>query len=592
MVLTLVVPAAIVAADVEISGDVTPGMQQVDVDSNSSKFNEYRDLRDGFYLYHFGFEALDTEKGRFLEMQGRSLLRDDQNIRIRAGQHGRYRVTFEWDEIPHRLSNGAETPFLNRGGGLFEVPATIPEIHPAFSRFTQPASNGSEKVLNTGGVGRTNAQDAADLVASDSLAAEYLDRFLHPTRLRNEREKGKLTFDYTPRKDLAFRLSLVNEDRSGNQIGYGPIGDRPPRSLNVQFVEPIDYRTQELKLTGDYVRKTYQVNLSYQLSLFENDVDFLTWQNMFVEAPEGSTFETWDRAIGAFGRRPLPQDNRYHNALLTFGLNLPLASRLVATGSWARMEQDEDLSPYSFNGVVDGASPAIDPRAGLAWNDPSKLVRDSADASIDNTMFNVDYVINPIQRLNLRAFFRFYGLDNDTPTDDWRYVTQDTTNTNGTVNFKNKRRNLAFAFDRKNYGVASTYSLAFWRTTLGLDYEREEIDRDFREADTDENIYKASLRSRPASWVMLGARYRYGDREGDGYNGRVTQQSYWYDPSVDTVDNDNPRFTFTNHPDARRYDVSDRERNLAHFLATFTVLENLALSGTYRYRNDDFDSDV
>jgi hypothetical protein len=45
----------------------------------------------------------------------------------------------------------------------------------------------------------------------------------------------------------------------------------------------------------------------------------------------------------------------------------------------------------------------------------------------------VDFLISPTSRLSLRASLRHFGLDNNTPQANWRYVTSDTSNLNGTI---------------------------------------------------------------------------------------------------------------------------------------------------------------
>lgn len=47
----------------------------------------------------------------------------------------------------------------------------------------------------------------------------------------------------------------------------------------------------------------------------------------------------------------------------------------------------------------------------------------------------------------------------------------------------------------------------------------------------------------------------------------MTRQSYWY-TRTEANDNDNPGFTFSNHPDMRRFDTADRRRNQTEFTLT------------------------
>lgn len=147
-----------------------------------------------------------------------------------------------------------------------------------------------------------------------------------------------------------------------------------------------------------------------------------------------------------------------------------------------------------------------------------------------------------------------------------------------------------YDYARQNGGVEATWRPGFWGSSLGLGWELEQVDRAYREADTTENRLRASFRARPAGWVSLRTSYVYGKRDGD-YDPFVTGQSYWYLPSEVGTDRDNPQFAFSNHPDMRRYDVADRERQQVDGTATFTR-SAVSVSASVRYRKDDFDSGV
>ena len=549
---------------IESSGEVTVGIRQGDVDSNSSKFNKNRDIDDGFYLDNLEFGIVDPNKGRFLDFQGDNLLKDDQSIRFGFGSYGSWNFVIDRNEIPNNLSNKAQTPYIDKGDGLLTLPSTSP-------------------IPNTK-LAPTAAQAAAgELRDNDAATASWLSTTLHGTDLGTQRNKTGATLSVTPHQDLKFRLSLSDERKDGSNLTYGPIGDRPPRTLNVQLAEPIDYKTQELKFEAEYNRPTYQALFTYLLSDFENEIGTLRWQNPYVADVDGSGFDTWNAAhnIASFGQRALAPDNSYQNVSLAFGIDLPMASRLNTSIAYAIMEQDETLLPYSSSNL--GSTTAFDSTA--------QLPRTNADTEINTLLLNADYSINPIERLNLRAFVRYYELDNKTAQDNWWYVTSDTRGT-GNPSYKHKRVNLAYAYDQTNYGLETSYNLPLMRTTLGLGYEREDIDREFREANTEENIIKASLKTRPTDWLTLRAKYLYGDRDGGEYNNNVTAQSYWYALADAGTDRDNPQFTFSNHPDMRKFDVSDRERDQFDLAATVMPMAGLDLTASYRFKKDDYASGV
>jgi hypothetical protein len=541
-------------APVTMTGFIGAGGRQVSNDTSSSKLTEYRDLADDAFVPQLTLNIFGAGTGWYFDFLGANVSLRDQTFSARGGRAGRWSLGFEWFDIPHNLSNKAQTPYIARGEGLLEVPATVPITF---------------KKLNT------VAGDAPDVVASDALIASYQTGFLGPTALATQTNLGRVTAEYAALEALKLNVAYDLRKKSGLRPSFGPIGDRPPRTLNIQLTEPVDYRTQDVTLSAEHVGRKYQAQFNYVFSDFSNRVDTLLWENIYTTAAPDSTFDVWDRAVSVFGRRPLAPDNRYHNLSFSVAREMPAESRLSATVALGLLDQNEQLLPYSYNSNL-LASPA--------------LPRDMALAEMRTTQALVDYTINPVPRLSVKAWGRFYGMDNDTPEAPWQYVTSDTSNLNGTVSYKNKRINLAYASSRANTGIDATYRARPWRSSLSLGYEHEWITREYREADTGENRFTASFRARPASWANLRARYVFGDRDGT-YDPLVTRRSYWYQPS-EANDADNPGFTFSNHPDMRRYDNSDRRRNLADFTLTLIPGEAVSLAAGVRYRDDDFDSGV
>ncbi|MBI2186599.1 MAG: MtrB/PioB family outer membrane beta-barrel protein [Acidobacteria bacterium] len=556
----LCAPAVVLAqpapapSPVVVTGEVAAGTRQVDNDTNSSKLTEYRDLRSRAFVPRVTLNLLDTRNGRFAEFGGANIGLRDQALFARGGVAGSWRADVDWVDIPHDFSNKAQTPFNQRQPGVFDVPANAPIT---FKRLA------------------TAAADTPGVLASDTLIAAYQRAFLHGTPLATDHRTGRFGFEYGA-EAMKVGASYNRRLNSGLKWTFGPIGDRPPRTLNIQLAEPTDDRTQELMVSAERIAERYALQFNYLFSDFANQVDTLVWENIYTTAAPDATYDVWDRAVSTFGVRPLAPDSRYHNAAVSLGGDLPFDSRLNGTVAYGRVEQNEALLPYSFH-VDLLANPTL-PRA-------------TADASVDTMQVLLDYAMSPTSRVNVRAFLRYYGLDNDTPEANWQYVTSDTSNLNGTVSYKNKRINLAYATDRTNTGAELTYRMRPWRSSIGAVYELEAAAREHREADTTENRVSLVYRARPAARVNLRARYLFGVRDGD-YDPFVTRESYWYSPAEVSGDADDPRRTFDNHPDMRRYDVSDRRRTQGEFVLTVTPDERWSISGSVRHRADDFDSDV
>lgn len=537
------------------SGSVSTSVQQVEVDGNSAKYTEYRDLRDDVYVPTLRWNLFNTETGLFINLAGRDLTRKDQSIAVSGGHVNRWALNVVWDEIPHNFSNKAQTPYVRTGAGLFEVPATVPIT---FKKLA------------------TAAGDTAGVVGSDDLIAAYQATFLEPTNLALDTGTGRVALQVSPSNALRLAATYGTRRQEGLRPMFAPIGDRPPRSLNVQLTQPVDRRTDDLTLALEHEGARYLAQFEYLYSNFSNNIDTLTWQNLYATADAGRTWDAWDRAVSTYGAVPLSPDNRYHN--ISFGVagDLPLESRLSARVAYGRATQNEPLLPYSYNSNMLQAS---------------ALPRASADAEITTTQVFVDYVLNPVSRLNVRTWARYFAVDNRTAQSRWQYVTSDTPNLNGSVTFKNKRINLPYATDRATAGLDATWRLPA-RSSVSAGYERETLQRDYREADTTEDRLAFTLRARAARWANLRARYIFGDRRGDGYNAGVTRQSYWYALSEAGTDADNPAFTFSNHPDMRRFDVSDRRRHQFDLTANLTPAAALGVTAAIRYRMEEFDSGV
>lgn len=541
-------------ARMQVTGSVTSGVVQVTNDANSSKFTEYRDLGDKYYVSHMRFAVTGPSTGAYLNLSAVNVGRDDQTVFGETGRAGQWSLRGVWVETPHNLSNKAVTPYIQRSPGVFGVPATVPIT------FKKLATSGP---------------DAPGVVASDALIATYQRTFLAPTALGTQNNAGQFAFAWTGSDALRLDIGFNRRLNSGLKSTYGPIGDRPPRTLNIQLTEPVDYRTNEVTLAAEHKGTGYQVRAEYLFSDFANQIDTLRWQNVYATPAPGADADTWDRMVGTWGARPLAPDNRYHNAQISGGLDLATAGRLTAAVGLGRLEQDQTLLPYSTlnNPIVNIALP-----------------RTTAQGAITTTSISADYVTSLGARSTVRAFFRNYDLANDTPSSRWSYVTQDAANLSGTSSFVNKRISVPYAWARQNLGGDVTWRLAKGRGALTAAYEREAVTRTHREADTVEQSFKVSARLRPATGVSLQARYLYGLRDGSDYHNQVTQEGYWY--TLSDGDNNNPQLTFDNHPDMRRSDVSDRQRQQVDVRLTVSPRGAFVLSAFARYRADDFDANV
>lgn len=562
--------------EVVVTGEQTIGVRNVNIDVNSSKFNQYRDINNGVFIPDLRLN-FDKANDWFLAITGSNVLQQDQYLQLHLGDYANNWNLYIFDnKTPHRFSNRARTPF-SMNNGLLTVPQTAAILRDG------DTTTGTPSLVPTRG----------QMSVNDAIIAEYVKAYLKPATLAVERELIGATLSLSKLGPVNLNLTYTDERRTGNKIAYGTIGDRPPRTLNAQMPEPVDYSTREIHADAEYVGEMFQAQVAYVFSMFDNRIDRMTWQNMFFRPHSASDFIAalpgTARNVALFGQRNLAPDNLYNNISVNWGLNLPFNSRLTSSASIGFMNQDQDLLPYSYSTLGGDTSQYGD---GKAWNDLSKLPRQTADANIRTLRFNAEYSINLIDRLTFRPFVNYYDLDNTTPQSQWRYVTQDVAGTNGDVSYVNYRKNLAFSYTTLGFGANIGYYFNFWNTSLNVSYTRESIDRDFREANTSENILVARLRFRPVNSLTLSASYLYGSREGDGYNYKVTSNSYWYSFARGANQVDNPQFLFANHPDLRKYDVSDRLRNNITVAAALQINELFDFALNFGTRTNDYSSGV
>src|ERR1700741_4454140 len=106
----------------------------------SSQFNEYQDVRNGFYVRRLDVKfdnVLHTKN--YFGLQSQSTLYHDQSYLETYGQYGKFKVQFRYDEIPHIYSDTPRTFFDQTSPGVYGFPALIRQaLQPATPSNTIP----------------------------------------------------------------------------------------------------------------------------------------------------------------------------------------------------------------------------------------------------------------------------------------------------------------------------------------------------------------------------------------------------------------------------------------------------------------------
>jgi hypothetical protein len=549
-----------------------------DTGGRENKFREYRDWSNGLLVNQFRFGMENAGSGRFFDLAGGAVGRDDQYYRATVGHYGSYRAGLFFTQIPHVFLNNARTPYLGVGTGTLRLPPGL-----------TPGNNTPAQVLA--------AVNAA-----------------RPVELSLERKRAGIDFEMTPSPELRYYARYTLENRDGARPFGGTFGFNFPAATGgvpgvsgglAEIIEPIDYRSHDLQTGAQWVRDNLNLNVSYNGSFFRNRIGELTWDIPFRVNPNPTAVNVQR------GRHDLAPDNDYHNVKADFALAaLPMRGSVAGTLSWGRMLQDDDLLPWTVNSgvlstTVTNAQGSFTQTLDLAnWNTTAALPRRTADARIDTLLGDLKYSFSPMDPLQLRLKLRSYREKNKTRwesrnaiTGQFGYVANDgsifvsSPGFNGILFTANpffnslpvSVRNMPFGYLRNNFGVEGDWRLP-GRSSLEFGLEREAYHYDFRERErTDDDRFRIGVTSRDFSQATLRASYEFAHRSGDAYNPNPYDQFFEFRPGAIT-----PPFTLF---DMRKFDLADRNQHVLNARATLMVRDNMDVMLSGKLVTNEYSAD-
>ncbi len=249
---------------------------------------------------------------------------------------------------------------------------------------------------------------------------------------------------------------------------------------------PFDYRTDEAELALAYAGERGRLSLGWYLSDFGNLNESIAWDSPFTTVAGADTLR--------MARAP---DNKFQQLRLSAGLSFPAQRTwLSLSAASGRIEQDQAFLPYTIN--PDLAAAAL-PAPNLA-------------GEVDTANYALAITSTAIERVRLRASYRYDERDNRTPQSDWGRVIVDSF-ASGEV-----ETNRPYSFRRTRLGLEADYDLLeSLRVSAGI--ERREHERDFQEvAEQTEDTGWGRVRWQALPSLQLDARAGSARREIDRYD--------------------------------------------------------------------------
>jgi MtrB/PioB family decaheme-associated outer membrane protein len=285
------------------SGEVEGGVGWVSDDS--FKFGEYNGMEDkGAFVVGNATARYRDGKTGYLDLHVRDLGLDTRSIGIKGGQQGRYSLSFDYDGIPHNISDSARTPYLGAGGENLVLPG-----------------------------GWAHAGSTAGMTTLNSS--------LYGVDLQTLRKRFGIGATFIPASKWKTAVNVRHEIRDGQQRTAGSF-----LFDSAELVAPVDYVTDEVDASVSYTTDRWQSRLSYYGSFFNDRNTSLTWDNAYTPLSAGADT----------GRLSLPPDNRFNQILFTTGYQVSNRTRINGNVALGRMEQDDTLLAASINPNFSGVA--------------------------------------------------------------------------------------------------------------------------------------------------------------------------------------------------------------------------------------------
>jgi len=503
-----------------LEGEVEVGFQTLNGNTGSPTFFEYRDLTGKPTVPNLRVKAEDLLGTRFLELGGRNMTRTDGSFFLRAGKYNTVKFDFGYGRLPHVIGLNRPTIYSSQGDGTFSLPGG-------------PLDPITEEPFNT---------TPGTTVGQRNAIASSVNNLLHPTRLGFQTDTARMGLHYLPTPDLSLTANYSRTEKSGTRPFGGVIGS-PGRPV-VEFAAPRDERIHEVVATAEYAKDWYQLRINYTASLFENNVTHVKWNNVCGDgAACGNS--------SGLGRTAMMPNNLAHTFSGGGGASLPWwHTRLAGNMSYALWRQDQTFMPVST----------------FSLRNYSDSGATSPQAAMDVLLANFGLTSRPVSTLTFTARYRYYHLDNNTPTHTFTNALFP-----GDTGTGETRKTMPISFRRQNVSAD-----AAWRMTnhlaVKIGYEWAHWGRSFREAaESDEHIGKAALDYRPIRWATTGLTYSHAVRT-IGANGYVQ-----ISPSTAAV-----------LPQFRKFDQADRTRDKGEVFLQATPFDPMTFSLQIYAQQDHF----
>ena len=576
-----------------ITGDVR-GRQDLQFrpDIITSKFNEYSDRRNGFYLRRADLLFDDLfGTSNFIELKSTSSVYRNQSYLVTYGRYGKFSVQFRYDEIPHIYTNTARTIYSETSPGNWQVPVGLKQALQTASSTGTAAAIGLSLpsfIVNQITCGPPIPPSTTPPACAASFVTPRILRKMGTGSMKyNVSENWALLGMYSRENQVGHRpIALIfnSSPGTGASTQPGTTSGRQSPGTATEVPESIDYYTDNLRFLSEYGRGNWAIQFGYTGSFFDNNISTLFVDNPFatadvpvqIIAPGGGCTPTAPAlncaisAIPARAQMDLYPDNKAHylNFAGAFGMGKYL--HLLGTVNPGWLYQNDPFLPYTANSAITGLSPLPAP---------------SLDGKKQTLAMNWTLVGQFLQNVQLAAKYRHYDYNNNTRELIFTPVQGDIIGVNSTATAQTlpgTHTIHAFGYNKKTVELTGNWFFAK-RSSVKLGYEGEWFDREHRDVNhSREHSFIAALDVSPWQDFLFRAAYRHSDRDPKDYQDELSEFNGVLIPCSDTT---TVGFTDVQRC-SRRFDETKRILDRADLSLQYDF-RNLSLSGGFQTIQND-----
>ncbi len=479
------------------SGSVDVGAGAVS--QSSAKFGQFNGLGDkGGFLIGGANVRSDGEDGAYWTLKAADLGIATRSLALEAGNAARYRVWLRYNQLPALSSDSASTPFLGSGTAILTLPAGYPQ---------------------------------------DTTGLMPLGATLVPVTIGTERKRLDVGALLLASPQWEYSINVRHETKDGTKRSAGSFFVQ-----SAQFLEPIDYTTDQVDASASYAGSRWQLRFGYYGSQFRNGNPSLTWANPYTPVIAGAD----SASLG------LPPDSQFHQLSAAVGYRYSATTRLNADIAVGRMTQNQAYQAQTTNGLL-----AVDslPAASL----------DGRVATLDASLRMNTQVSD---ELRVNAAYSHNERDNQTAS--LLYPSLITDLFNGVP-----RSNMPFGFTSDKLKLRADYRIDD-DTAAAAGYDHDSTRRTYQEVDRtrDQTIWGRLSSKGAIEDVELSVKASHGDRSNSGYQALAS-----------VIPPENPLM--------RKYNLANRQRDTLGLRADIAVSDDLHFGlGLDAARDDYQDSTI